>query len=235
MSRVKKNLYHIDGVLLGAGTFTGLLALLFSTAIGYEISRNGATVGLVLALGLIVGCPLAMLTTGWRVRRYEKRLVALWELVSRHGEISVAHLCDVFSMNRKQLRDAVRRINRRGSALLVVDEAQNVVHNGARQIQTLAHSQDCAKCGAKVAVEVRENVSDYACPYCGAGLDTRHINELRRQLRHPNTRRAPEPALSFASHGDLAQEKPFRLGLFVVLMFFFWPGAIAYAIWAHSR
>ena len=95
---MNRNLYRIDGVLLGAGAFTAFWALLFSVAIAHEINDAGPSFGLLVALLLVIGCPLAMLITGWRVRRYEKTLVQMWQLIVRNTYVGIELLRDVFSI-----------------------------------------------------------------------------------------------------------------------------------------
>ena len=229
---MNRNLYHVDGVLLGAGAFTAFWALLFSVGIAHEINDSGASFGLLVALLLVVGCPLAMLITGWRVRRYEKTLVEMWQLIVRNNNVGIEHLCDVFSMDRKQVGNAVRRINRRGSAFLVADTEGDVVRNG-QQLETMAHSQECAECGASVAVEVRAAGSHYNCPYCGAGLNSEDINSLRRQM-HDRESASSRNQQTFFEPAEVASGRRFNLVVFIILVIIFWPAAIGYAIWVNA-
>ncbi|NND59282.1 MAG: hypothetical protein HKN49_03360 [Gammaproteobacteria bacterium] len=231
---MNRNLYRIDGVLLGTGFFSSLFALLFAFGIGHEIADAGPSTGLVVAFILVVGCPLAMLLAGWYVRRYEKTLVQMWQLVDRHNQVAIDHLCDVFSMSRRQVQRAVRRINRRGRALLVIDTEGDKVRNDGRKTEVMAHSQDCAKCGATVAVEVRSAASEYHCPYCGSGLDSEPINLLRSQMHYRETTNAPQkPQTLFEPAAPHSQSK-FNLVVFIVLLIVFWPAAVVYAIWANA-
>ena len=171
---METNLYRIDDVLLRTGLVAGVVALLVGNAAVNTLKTSGFDAVALAVLLAAIACPLTLLGAGYVVRRRERMVVDLWRLIEAHGEVSVSHLCKMSSFNRGQLTSAIRRINRRGRALLVWDGDTDVIRAGRRgERSSLTHSEICQSCGATVSIEVHtRNREAYTCPYCSSGLDS---------------------------------------------------------------
>lgn len=226
---MQSNLYRIDDVLLRGSLLVLPVALFLAYAMILNGSSTGRPVSLAM-LALLIACPLTMLFTGWSVRRRERRVVELWRIVATRREITVAELCSTTSFSRRQLRRAIRRINDHGRGLLVLDDAREVVSNGAQAQYALAHNENCTACGASVRIEVRTHGREFACPYCNAGLDSERINALLARL-HEREASAP-------SHGLVGPDRPagqrMNMTVFILLLLFFWPAALLYALHRYA-
>ncbi len=228
------NLYRIDDVLLRAGA----VAVLVSTGILWLTIQNLHLSGLGTALVLILvalACPPTLLIAGWIMRRREKQVVELWRLVEAHGQLPVNHAREMSSFSRRELIAAIRRINRRGGALLIWDEAAGLIRNESRgkTDRRMTHSEDCSSCGGRVNIEVSTESREYVCPYCGSGLDSENINALLGKLHDRDSRQA-EPAPLSMQTATQPRRSSFRMGIFVLLLIVCWPGAVFYAIKANS-
>ncbi len=238
---MQTNLYRIDDVLLRAGAIAGVFAMLVGNAAVNTLKSSGFDSTALLALVLAIACPLTLLGAGYLVRRRERLVVDLWRLIEAHGEVSVAHLCRMSSFTHGQLRAAVRRINRRGRALLVWDEVSGTIRAGKRiERQALTHSEGCESCGATVNVEVHTRHRDgYRCPYCNGGLDSERINTLLDRLHVSEREQALQPRAEHPSPVPLAvpvrQGSRLNLLVFIVLLVVFWPGAVIYALHKYQN
>lgn len=216
-----RNLYKIDDVLLRAGGFAAALSVLIIAGLLSTVDRAGLTPAVTLGLLLAMACPIVLLVVGMHMRRKEKLLLELWRMIEARGQMSVDQLLSMTSLRRKQLGAAIRRINQFGNGLLLWDKRNHVVRDGRVKVHSLTHSQLCGSCGGSVNIEIRSSESHYACPYCGSGLDSELINPLLGELQQRQELARPAAQLASAK---------IDLGVFVVLLVFFWPAAIVYAI-----
>ena len=238
---MQTNLYRIDDVLLRTGLVAAVFALLIGNAAVNQLEASGFDAVALAALLAAIACPLTLLGAGYLVRRRERLVVDLWRLIEAHGEVSVSHLCKMSSFNRNQLTSAIKRINRRGRALLVWDEVNEVIRAGPRRERSsLTHSEDCQSCGATVNIEVRtQNRDAYTCPYCNRGLDSDRINDLLSKLhlqeRRDNERPDPVQAPVSVAAPTARQGSRLNLPVFILLIVLFWPGAVIYALHKYQN
>lgn len=217
------NLYRIDDVLLRGGFVIAPFALLVvSGAVANVVEHGSLSLPATLFVILLVSCPLAMLTIGWRIRKHEKRVLKLWRFVAAQGQVPIQQLLKMNSYSRKQLAAAVDRINNRGNGTLVWDDADAVIRDVSVQEHRMTHTEQCQSCGGNVNIEVTTGRSNYTCPFCGGGLDCGRINLLLDSLQQ---RAQQDEQTEPGQVGDRI-----NLPLFIILMVVFWPAAVAYAI-----
>lgn len=230
------NIYRIDDALIRAGFLFGIIALI--AAFNLPTSAGGRVPATVMVLlPLFVAAPVFMLIAGYAVRRRERRLLEIWRLLKEHGEMPVADLRDMSGYSRRELRKAVSLLNRKIAAGLTWDQGGDTIrHVSLGPRETLAYSQRCASCGASVSIEIaaHSKADELNCPYCQGSLDGREISKLQNELLAREARgRNPEPApiyLSMPATAPRPSAKRFNLGLFIFLLFIFWPAAVIYAI-----
>ena len=86
--------------------------------------------------------------------------------------------------------------------------------------------EDCDACGAKVSMNVRiGEIASARCPYCHDLLGAERLMEEKAQLIDELD---TDPELMSARNKTPTD---FSVGIFVVLILFFWPLGIAYAFW----
>ena len=232
MTNSIENLYRIDDVLIKGGYWLLVLAAFVTYGL-----FNDASIGTWPPMGqvgyvLLLLAPILMLFTGYNVRRQEVRTVDLWRVMRAHRSMPIRELCETTGFNATQLRAAVNLLNRKVVAGLTVDEQAGVVRHRADTPQSaVAHTQRCESCGASVVVSVGPNTrpEELSCTYCHGALKSQDITELQLRLREP----LGIGALGSAQHAPLAQPetgKSFNLVWFILLMMFFWPAGIYYAV-----
>ena len=241
MAAVATNLYRADDKLIKAGYVFGAVALYASYAVVQSVASPGP-LGFIIA-PLLLAAPVAMLGAGYAIRNREKRIVQIWRLIEKHGEMPVNDLISMTGFKREQLRNAVDLLNRKSVAGLTWDEASDSIRDvGLDRSGVLTHSQQCPSCGASVNVEVtsRSGADALACPYCNGALDSKTINKLQTKLHARESYRkhkdpAPEPQWQPLAMRSQPRSKPFNVPLFIILILFFWPAALYYAVkWANS-
>ncbi len=230
------NLYRIDDVLIRAGFLFGIVALVAASNLPAASAFDPPMLKWV-AMAAVMAAPVVMLTAGYSVRRRERRLVSIWTILKEHGEMPIADLRQMTGFQTKELRSAVGLLNRKLAAGLTWDDAaQTVRHVRLGPRESLTHSQRCASCGASVSVEVsaRSRPDALRCPYCEGALDGRAIGALQNQILTREARsRNPQPApilLRAPAPERAPRAKRFSIVLFLILLMFFWPAAVIYAI-----
>lgn len=227
---MKNDLYRLDNILI----HSGLALLVLAMIVGLPLLRYELVMGSPLIstwpMLAFVAAPIVVLGAGIFVRQREARVAEIWRTVIANGEMPVASLCDMSGFTPTQLDKALRRINRRAASQLRWDEkGGKIIDTGRGPQDRLAHSAQCAGCGAPVAVNVTAHMDlgEVQCGYCSRAVDSEVINELQCQLLE----RASAQREIASGHGRGDGLVRFNLPMFVVLLVVFWPAAIAYAIW----
>lgn len=223
------NLLRMDDVLLRAAAcavpvagFGGLLwfATLFG---GSEPVWPGFWVGAVLPVAL-AAAPIALLGAGLRLRRREKRAVALLRTVERQLVVRVPDWLASSGMSRSEVEVALRDLSNAGTALLVFDREADEIQDG-RLRRAVVQVEKCTTCGARIEqeVELSRLGHETSCDHCGSALSDDEIDAARDRL-------VTEIRAQNASAARARRTSPdFSLGLFAILMIVCWPIALVYA------
>ncbi len=207
------------------GRYPNALLIRRSPPPAFSINISRAEVYFLLAaLG-----PVVLIGFGWVVRRKEKRIVSLWKHLRNNVETHVPALLANSDFTRDELEAAVRLLNNRGLAFYRWDRATDTIEDG-RLASAYVHIDQCESCGASVGIRVRASLSELPlCPYCNGGLSATGINTLKQQALN-DLRGGNETA----THPATVQHKPMSVGLFIVLVLFCWPAAVAYAVYKNQ-
>jgi hypothetical protein len=221
-----KNIYNKDTYLRTAG-----LLLFFPAAFGAlallpflrVMDQGGALYQLSFVLfAVILLGSVVLWIAGTLIRRDEARIIALWDIFERNGEVDLADLVASTTYSRAEIERAIPLINAQPGAYFVLDrQAGRVVHGRLRTRSRV--SEDCPGCGARLSQEVVADLSEGAvCPYCGAGLSLQEqVAEKARLLAD----------LGRAGADRRLQQSPrLNLPLFICLALFCTPLAIAYFV-----
>jgi hypothetical protein len=212
--------------MLKAGSWAAL-AWLLGSVIGVVIALD-AEAGLARTGGFILvfaSAPIGLWVAGFKLRQREKRAWALYRLVDDHVEIPAPDLLRDSDFTAETLSRAIRDLNNAGAAFLVWDRKAGVVQDG-RLRSARIQVEDCGACGAKVSLNLRlGDVASAKCPYCHDPLGAERLMEEKAQLIDELD---TDPEVMSARY---KMPTNFSVGIFVLLILFFWPLGIAYAFW----
>jgi hypothetical protein len=218
----RKNLHLIDDALIVIGWIFFVLASLVLLGAGVEGDTGG--IGAGLFLGVVSA---AMLVPGYRLRKKENRVIAVWRILESALEVHVPELMRATGFPRDEIEDAVRVLNGRGLAYYVHDATRDVLLDG-RLRTSVVHVDQCPNCGATIHADVALDLSrPPVCRYCQHAVGTEHVARLKRQLMD-DLRAAPAPPV------PAVPGIQFSVPLFVCLVLCFWPAALVYALRCFS-
>lgn len=211
---VKHDLHKIDGYLVRLGWLV-LAAGLVST---------GCTPDRAVALGqgwftwAALATAVPMLVVGYVIRRKERRVATLWDILDQVAEVPVDELVRNTGLGRPFIREALAIINAQPGAYYVWNPQTDVIVDGRLRTRWMV-VDSCASCGAPVNLRLTLELSEPpACAHCGAPVVEDDLNRLKLEaLREIRASSRPE--------------KDFSVLLFVVLLVIFWPAALGYALW----
>ena len=181
---------------------------------GYEISERSFPV--VRSIMLING--IVLLAIGYYYRSRENKIISIWNALEHTGEAHVPSLSISVGVSRDFILNHLKDINAQQQAAFTYDSRSDKIVNNKLLAEFLV-SADCVNCGNKITEKVSLNLSNPPrCQYCGTGVPADHLNKLKQEVLL--TLQAPAEA----------GEKDFNIPVFILLLVFFWPGAIFYLV-----
>jgi hypothetical protein len=218
---MERDLYKIDDILLRAGGLSILLVIAGLTAV---FSSGGPSLSQTPLVAIAVLAPVGLLLAGSSMRRREKQIVAIWELLRQNAEIQVPPLVANSDFARADLDRAVRFLNNRGLDHYIWDRESDTIRDARLQTRHL-HVEVCDACGVKIALDVPVAFHELpTCTHCGDPISAEALQERKREAI--DALRA-EHRVENASGIGLAED--FSIPVFLLLLCVFWPGAIFYA------
>ena len=228
------NFYRIDDLLLRWAVLAAIGVVIMLAAGLLERRWDNP-----LLYAALLG-PCAMLVAGLCVRRREKQTLAIWRTLERNVSTRVADLLANADFSRRDIQRAVRLLNNRGLGFYIWHRDGDVIEDG-RLGDDYVHIENCESCGARVGLKVPVSLRTVPrCQYCHAPASGEHLNLLKRdaisRLRGEPAAVQPQPAFLRSQAPEFGvpvqgRRKPMSVWLFVLLLFVFWPGAIAYAVY----
>lgn len=216
-------IYKLDDLLIRSGMIAAVVVAV--AILGLTPWDSRLSLPAMMWLTIASAAPIAMLVAGFKVRRREKRINAVWRLLRRSLEVDVAALMRASSFTREEVVTAVRLLNDRGLGHYVWDEHTDIVRDGRLEVQ-VAHDAHCGTCGAAVAISLSMSETP-SCPYCKAPIGASTVNELRQ-----GTIERLQPTTAAGASGGA--RKRMSMGMFIMLLVLCWPAALVYAIY-HNR
>jgi DNA-directed RNA polymerase subunit RPC12/RpoP len=166
--------------------------------------------------------PWLLLFIGYIIRREENKVIAVWNIIERSGEISLSDLSTNTGHSRDFLLKAVQLINKHSKHPYHWDQHYNIIYNTSTAGQ-IFYVEKCANCQASVGQNFRvSKIKAATCPYCQFALITNDMLEHAKAVKESNVFKAPS---------DVSEVSPFNPIVFFVLLVIFSPLAIGYAIW----
>ena len=215
---VKRNLRTTDDWLIRIG-YLILAGSLLSSSCSDTFDSQG--VGVIGPL-LVFAAAVVTLTVGYSLRRDERRITQVWNILEHSAEVHIDELSHATGFSKKFLLRAVRMINGQPDTYYVWDSVAGTIVDG-RMRSRIHIVEQCESCGAKVDAEVPFDASVIpTCGHCGGPVKAGAISALKKEM------------LEALRHKSLRPQRPFSVLLFIFLLLVFWPVAIVYAVWTSG-
>jgi hypothetical protein len=171
---------------------------------------------------------ILLLVVGIYYRKKENKIIAVWNAIEMSGEAKVDDLVNSLGIERDFILANLKWINAQHSALYILDQSSNKIIDG-RLNKEYPVTIECENCGAKSEERISLAVlRSPKCIYCGSVLTTpEHFEELKNKILGKSKHQEFQ-------HQSVPTKAGFNVGLFIVLLVFFWPGAIYYAVKKNS-
>ena len=161
-----------------------------------------------------------LLAAGIVVLRKENRALRVWNFIEQGVDVTITDLCQSTGIERRDLSAVLSTINAQPGAFYIWDKKADKLVNGLLRDSILV-IENCEGCGGYVNTQVSLDLRSLPmCDYCGKPVSQSNINDLR-QSRLAEIRKT--------EHQESKRE--FSPVVFVLLLLFFWPAALFYAIW----
>lgn len=228
-----RNIYTIDDILIKAG----YVFLAFSLLGVAALVRNWATipdekkpVSATLVAAAVIPTVI-FLSMGYLFRKRERIIASILGRLELALETTVQSLVTSTGHPRAAVEHALEVINRRSLGFYVWDRNTGVIAD-ARLNRTMVSVDSCTRCGSKIGTTFPALANEIPeCPYCGNPLDVGHWNALKfKAIENIKNEKEPPPAEGGTVPRGAAAPRDFSIGIFVILLLLFWPGAIIYAV-----
>ena len=217
------NFFHIDDWFIRIGVIWFGVCLVVFISDGVQLRVDNPII-----YGMIIP-PILIWVIGLRVRKVEKRTLAVWRILYRNTSVKAPDIISNSDITRKQLHDAVRLLNNRGLGFYVWNKKTDTIVDG-RLDDEYVMIDSCESCAAPVKLRVSLAGHEIpSCSYCQAPVASGQLNLLKQsaiaELRgyQPAERRYGLPVRN--------DERPMSIPLFIVLLIFCWPLAVLYGIY----
>ncbi len=227
-----RNIYTIDDTLIRAG-YVFLAFFLLGVA---ALARNWATipdekkpVSVTLVAAAVI--PTAIfLSMGYLLRKRERIIASILGRLELALETSIQSLVASTGHSRAAVEHAIGVINRRNLGFYVWDRNTGVIAD-ARLNRTMVSVDSCAHCGNQIGTTFPALANEIPkCPYCGTSLDVSHWNALKfKAIESIKNEKEHQAIMNGPGPGGEAAAHDFSIGIFVILLLLFWPGAVIYA------
>ena len=246
---MKKDIFKIDNYLIGFGIFLlvvgGLTTFLDPRTYNDLVVLNGSKVSFENYEGrtleqvqkelgsdaeIIVTEPpllrpiigisgLILLIIGIVFRKKENKIHSIWDALEKTSEGKVRDLAVSLGLSRKFILDNLKHINAQQGAYYVYISANDTIMDGELLEEHIISIQ-CSGCGNNINKKVSLTVlEELHCPYCAAAIPVGELSKLRSKIVQEN-----KPWIQPASNAGMS------IPIFIILLIFFWPGAIIYFV-----
>ncbi|MEL6537323.1 MAG: hypothetical protein AAFQ98_18015 [Bacteroidota bacterium] len=175
---------------------------------GYPLKRTIITLG---ALGLLVA--------GIYFRRQEKKVIRIWDALEVSGEAKVTDLSNNLGVTRAFILEHLQDINAQPGVYYAFDSQSDKIMDG-RLMSEFVVTNTCHNCGKSYGLSINLSLATPpACTHCGTPAESQVFNDYKQDILSTRTRLETQ-----------TEESTFNNGVFILLLIFFWPGAIFYYV-----
>ncbi|HAA13173.1 MAG TPA: hypothetical protein DCE41_16375 [Cytophagales bacterium] len=175
---------------------------------GFPIKRTIITFG---ALGLWL--------VGINFRRKEKKIIQIWDALEISGEAKVTDLSNSLGLTRNFILESIQEINAQPGVYYAFDKGSDKIMDGRLMTEFVVNNK-CHNCGREYGLTINLSLATPpACTHCGTPAESQVFNNYKQEILNTRTKLETQ-----------TEESTFNTGVFILLLFFFWPGAIIYYI-----
>jgi len=222
----KINLYRSDDILLILGkvfAFLLFVPILFTTIYLFmDDMVNFNTPGLVADL-IMISTPVFLIIMGKRIRKEEEKVLAVWNILVDNPEVFIGDIESSTHLNKTEIIDILKTINMRRIGYYVYDHDSDSIINGRLRRQNIV-IKSCPGCGQMINQSIPMNLSCIPkCPYCNNPIDIDYLNNEKNKIIDEIINESRESEYT-------VEKRKFSIFVVILLLIFFWPGAIIYII-----
>lgn len=219
----KNNIYRSDDVLLIMGRVFAIILffpILFTTI--YLLVEE-VNIGAIIGDVIMISIPVILITMGKRIRQEENKILAVFNILIENPEVFVSDIENSTQLSKDEIISNLKIINMRRLGYFVYDSESNSIINGRLRRKNIV-VQNCPGCGKLVNLNIALNLADIPkCNYCNNPIDIDYLNKEKNKIIDEIIGETKD--LKFQK-----DEKKFSVIVLILLLIFFWPGAIAYII-----
>ncbi len=165
---------------------------------------------------------LLLLIIGIYYRKKENKIHSIWDALERTKEGKLRDLEVSLGLKRSFILDNLKHINAQLGAYYVYISAKDMIVDG-RLMEEHTLSVKCAGCGHSIKKKVSlANLEKPTCDYCGAPVPVSELSKLRKGV------------VNQFVWDNTSKKSDFNLVVFIPLLLFFWPAAIAYIVYKKN-
>lgn len=162
---------------------------------------------------------LLLLIIGIVIRKKENKIISIWDALERTTEGKVRDMEVSLGLSRAFILENLKHINAQQGAYYVYISAKDIIVDG-KLIEEHVVSLTCSGCGNNINKKASlAHLDELACSYCGAAIPVEELTKLRGDILIEN---------ELAQKSARAGQSEMSIPLFITLLIFFWPAAVAY-------
>ncbi len=158
-----------------------------------------------------------LLVIGIIFRKKENKIISIWDALEKTGEGKVRDMEVALGLNRDFILSSLQLINAQQGTYYVYRSEGDLIVDG-KLLEEHTVSLNCSGCGHNINKKITlAKLNGLSCSYCGAPIQTEELSKIRSNIVEEN--RAAQKADTGGN---------FSIGIFIMLLVFFWPAAIIY-------
>lgn len=220
----KDNIYRSDDILLLTGKILTYILILPILVTAVNLSSDKTDISTAAALAIMIITPSAFIISGRIIRREEEKILALLRILRENPEVYVQDILNSTDMTRDEIRKKIVLLNSRGFGFFIFEPESDSILNSRLRTRNMV-IEKCPGCGSIINRKIPLNLSEtLLCPYCNNPIDITYLNDEKKRIIDSIVNREP-------SHGLIHEnQKGINIAVLILLVIFFWPGAIIYII-----
>lgn len=163
---------------------------------------------------------LFLLIFGMVMRKKENKIISIWDALEKTTEAKVNNMAVSLGLTRDFILTNLKEINAQQGAYYVYSAEKDSIVDG-KLMQEHSVSLQCPGCGNSVSKTASlAHLEDLSCSYCGAAIPAGELANVKSDMLKEIAQEQEEAQ----SRNKNSMSTP----IFIALLIFFWPGAIAY-------
>lgn len=222
----ERNIYKIDDYLIYIG-YSALLFSLYGVTNLLEAMLTGTITFYTILLSVFIFSPIAMIIIGYSLRREEKKVNLLLNLLETVLDVGIKELCLKTGLPPQKIKKVIHKIESMGIGFYVWDEKLLRVYDRRLKDQFI-FVETCPHCGAKLGKNYSLILNSIpVCEYCSNPFSMNYWNNLKlKAIANINKINLELYKLEL----DQKEKDTLNLPLLIFLFMFFWPLGVFYVL-----